>query len=265
MYLKYMNLKMKNKLPGLALAALLVVSCATPRKMSILLDMQENTPYPAPPAPELVLHKEDKLGIQVLSENPQLASPFNAGLSLVDASAAAQKMVSYVIDRNGNIDFPVLGLLKMEGKTLREARELIAGSIREKGYIKDPVVNVELQNFKVTVMGSLGNNVLTVGDSSINLLQVLARSGGITHAANIKKVTVIRTVNDTRTAYTVNLQKKDLFDSPVFYLQQNDIVYVKPKGAVLSSEGQATLTVVGTGLTLASIITNVLIWSNRNR
>lgn len=263
MLLKYINLNMKNKLLGFALMAVMLAGCATPRSMTVLLDMEENVPYPAPPAPELVLHKEDRLGIQVLSENPQLASPFNAGLSLVDASAAAQKMVSYVIDTKGNIDFPVLGKLKMEGRTLREARDLIVERIREKGYIKDPIVNVELQNFTVTVIGNLGNRVIPVEDGSINLLQVLARSGGVTASSNIKKVTVIRTADNTRTAYTVNLQKKDMFDSPVFYLQQNDVVYVKPRGAGLSSEGQAALTFVGTGLTLASIITNFLIWSRR--
>lgn len=242
---------------------MLLTSCATPRSMTLLLDMVENNSYPAPPAPEIVLHQEDQLGIQVLSENPQLAAPFNAGLSLVDASAAAQKTVSYTVDSKGNIDFPVLGALPVEGKTIKQVKEMIASLIREKGYIKEPVVNVKLENFKVTVFGSLGNSVLPVSDPSINLLQALARAGQISTGVNIKEVMVIRTQDGERKAYNVNLQKVSMFDSPVFYLQQNDVVYVKQRGARLSPEGEVAMSFVGTGLTLASILTNVLIWTLR--
>ena len=257
-----MNLKMTKKLLRFAVAALTLASCATPRSMSILLDMAENQIYPAPPAPELVLHREDQLGIQVLSENPQLAAPFNAGLGLSDAQASNSGVI-YTIDTKGNIDFPVLGTLHVEGMTLKQVKEQITASIREKGYIKAPIVRVTLENFTVTVIGNLGNSVLKVENPSINLLQVLARSEKISSASNIKDITVIRTSGNERKAYAVNLQTTELFNSPVFYLQQNDVVYVKPRGATLSPEGQVTMTFVGTGLTLASIITNVLIWTRR--
>ena len=72
---------------------------------------------------------------------------------------------------------------------------------------------------------------------------------------------VVRTENGQRTAYKVNLQSRSVYDSPAFYLRQNDMVYVKPRGSSLSSEGQTVMTFVGTGLTLASIITNLLIWT----
>ncbi len=240
-----------------------LVSCATPRSMTILQDMEYETLYDAHPAPELVLQRGDRLGIQVMSANPQLAAPFNTGLGLVEAATAPQQTVSYTLDKDGNIEFPVLGVLHAEGHTLKQMQEIIAGEIIEQGYIKDPVVKATLENFEITVIGKLGNHVLKVKESSINLIQVLAQSKEIDGGAKIQDVSVIRTENGKRQAYAVNLKTKELFDSPVFYLQQNDVVYVKPKGTTLSPEGQVVMTFVGTGLTLTSIITNFILWSNR--
>lgn len=256
-------MKIEIKVLVIGLAALLAASCATPRKMTFLLDMDYDRPYGAPPAPELKLREADRLDIQILSETPQLAAPFNAALNLSETGATAERTVRYTIDNKGNIEFPVLGTLHLEGLTVAQTKELIAEKIRKKGYIKDPVVNVVLENFSVTVIGNIGNSVLVVDSPSINLLQVIARSGGVTNTSKIKDLMVIRTENGERVAYSVNLQSKDLFESPVFYLQQNDVVYMKPRGAGLSSEGQTVMTFVGTTLTLASIISNYLLWSNR--
>ena len=258
-----MSMKIEIKVLVIGLAALLAASCATPRKMTFLLDMDYDRPYGAPPAPELKLREADRLDIQILSETPQLAAPFNAALNLSETGATAERTVRYTIDNKGNIEFPVLGTLHLEGLTVAQTKELIAEKIREKGYIKDPVVNVVLENFSVTVIGNIGNSELVVDSPSINLLQVIARSGGVTNTSKIKDLMVIRTENGERVAYSVNLQSKDLFESPVFYLQQNDVVYMKPRVAGLSSEGQTVMTFVGTTLTLASIISNYLLWSNR--
>lgn len=244
---------------GLAMLA----GCATSRSISLLLDMEYDKSFPVPPAPELVLHKEDRLGIQVLSETPELASPFNSGLSLADTQASAQKIVSYVVDEGGCINFPVLGVLHVEGMTLREVQDLLVRLISEKGYIREPVVNVRLENFRVNLLGALGNNEFAVKEPSINLLQLLSRSGAVSQNSNIRDVMVIRTEGNQKKAYHVDLQKKDLFNSPVFFLQQNDVVYVKPKGSPLSPEGQAIVSFTGVGLTLASIISNFLIWYKR--
>lgn len=255
--------KITSKALLIGLAVMLATSCATPKKMTLLLDMDYDRPYGAPPAPELKLREADRLDIQILSETPQLAAPFNAALNVSDTRASSERTIRYTIDSQGNIDFPVLGSLHLEGLTVAQTKELIAEKIQEKGYIKDPVVNVVLENFTVTVIGSWSDNVIVVDSPSINLLQVLARSGGVSNTSKIKDLMVIRTENGERIAYTVNLQSKDLFNSPVFYLQQNDVVYMKPRGSGLSSEGQTIMTFVGTGLTLASIISNFLLWSRR--
>ena len=255
------NHYMKNLNCIFVAAMLVLTSCTTAYKMTYLQDMAYNTEYPAKPAPELLVQKGDKLDIQILSATPELAAPFQLASS---TTTEGRKAVDhYTVDSEGQIDFPVLGTLKVEGMTLKEVQDAVAQRISDGGYIKSPSVRVHLANFAITVVGSAGNTVIPVEDSSINLLQVIARSGGTSGNANIKEVTVIRTEDGVRTAHKVDLHSKDLFDSPVFYLQQGDVVYVKPRGAQMSSSGQVAMTFVGTGLTLISIITNFLLWSNR--
>lgn len=237
----------------------LSVGCSTPRKLGYLLDLEYQKPYAAKPAPEIVVQRGDKLEIQVFSPVPELTAPFRSQ----SASSESLAKDTYVVDHDGYILFPTLGLVSVEGQTLKQAGDSIAGLIRDGGYIKEPTVQVRLANFTVTVVGRAGNTIIPVEDSDINLLQVIARSGGTDMNANIREVTVIRTEEGIRTAYQVNLQSRELFDSPVYYLKQHDVVYVKPQGVRLNSEGQLVMTFVTTGFSLGSIITNLLLWSRR--
>ena len=224
--------------------------------------MEYNHDYPAIPAPELKMQKEDRLSIQVLSENAELSAPFNTLLTITDLAnqTVREPMLTYVVDREGNIDFPVLGKLHIEGMTLKEIEKMIAEDIIARGYIREPVVNAELDNFSVTVIGGTGSGVMQVQGHSFNLLQAIARIGNASsnEQINIKEVTVIRTENGIRTAYAVNMQKKELFESPVFYLQQNDVIYYKPKVYRLSQTTNNFLSFVGTLTGFASLILSYL-------
>lgn len=245
------------------LLTLILGGCTSAKQMTYLLDMQYNTPYEAQPAPELIVQPGDLLGISVSSEEASLAAPFNSVPNISDATSSPDNDLAYAVDQTGCINFPVIGKLKVEGCTLLQIQDDITSRITRSGYIKEPVVNVVLKNFCITVVGNTGNSVLPVKGNSINLFQVIAQSGGVTTPSKIKEVMVVRTENGMHTAYAVNLQSKDVFSSPVFYLRQNDMVYVKPHGSRLSSEGQTVMTIVGSGLTLGSIITNFLLWSSR--
>ena len=246
----------------LLVLVLLAVSCTSPKKLTYLTDMEYGRDYPAPPAPELIIQVDDCLGIQVSSETPQLAAPFTLSVN-ASTGEMTGRANQFVVDNDGNIDFPVLGTIHAAGKTLKQLKQEIAGQIRDRGYIKDPIVIVTLDNFTVTVVGSISNHVLPVTGNSINLFQVLAASGGTNEYSKIKELTVIRTENGVLRSYAVDLQSKDVFESPVFYLKQQDIVYMKPQGSKINSSGQATISVVSPFLTLASIITNFLLWSSR--
>lgn len=254
---------MRKPLNWLLLAGLVAMacSCASSKKWTYLRDFEYGDVYEAANAPELRLQPGDEVMIQVRSTNPELAAPFNAGagLSTVE-SAAPTSAVKYLIDPKGYIDFPVIGTIKIEGKTLKEVKEMIASRIIEMGYIKEPIVDVSMGNFNITVLKETGGNIIQAGNGPINLLQVVAQSGTGGQLVNVKDVMVIRTEDGVRKAYSVNLQKKDLFDSPAFYLQQNDIVYFKPKGQRESQPFRTFVSALSPVLTLGSIVSTFFIW-----
>ena len=236
--------------------ALFVSSCTAPRHVSYVMDMNYEQPEQATPAPDLRIQPHDMLNILVASNNPQLSAPFNfvSGNTNVPST-------EYLVDSGGCIDFPILGTLRVEGKTTGEIRDAIAKQIEDNGYIREPVVKVTLKNFQVTVIGRTGNKVLDVENGQMNILQAIAKSGELGASSKMKDVMVIRTENGQRRAYSINLQSKSLFESPAYHLQQNDIVYVKPRGSRLAPETQAFLTVFNTGLSVVSILTNYIIWT----
>lgn len=257
-------MKPVNRFTRLLVLLLLLsaASCTTSRSLGYLIDMEYNHDYPAAPAPELKMQPEDLLSIQVLSEKPELSAPFNTLLTLTDLTnqTTQQPVLTYRIDREGCIDFPVLGRLHVEGMTLKEIEKLIAGEIVARGYIRDPVVNVSIENFEVTVIGEQNRVIIPAQGKSLNLLQAIARFGGTrSESINIEEITVIRTENGIRTAYPVNLQKKALFDSPVFYLQQNDVIYLKHKGSQLSQTGRSFFNAVSMVSSLVSIVLSFLL------
>jgi len=243
----------------------LPVSCTTPARIGYLRDLEYNTEYAARPAPELKLKVDDQIAIQVYSVDPELSAPFNTGAGLTTGSGIEASMSSsYTVDGEGNIDFPVLGNIYVEGKTLAEVRKIIADEIARRGYIREPVVKASLENFTITILGQTGQSVMPVKGNSINILQVIAEAGGIAaETAKINDIMVVRTENGERKAYTLNLQTKNLYESPVFYLQQNDLVYVKPRGLRMSNAGDLFLKIFSPAISAVSAIAYMLLWSSR--
>ncbi len=234
-------------------AASLLAACSSPAKLGYLRDMEYNTAYHAQKAPELKIQTNDNLSIHVYSTADELlAVPFNMGAT-----------EAYVVDYDGNIDFPVLGKIYVEGLTINQVKEELAHRINTSGYMKNPVINIRLNNFTITVLGETGKSVMPVPDNRINILQVIASSGGTTTASKIRDVMVIRTENDERMAYSLNLQSKDIFDSPVFYLQQNDIVYVKPQGLQFSATGETVIRAIETVFSFITSVAYASWWLRR--
>ena len=242
---------------------ILPLSCATPAKIGYLRDLEYNVPMEASPAPELRLKVDDRISIQVFSEEVELAAPFNAVVPRGGDDMGSLLGSTYGVDAKGNIDFPVLGSIHVEGKTIDEVKKEIAGEIKRRGYIKEPVVKIELENFTITVLGETKPVVMPVMSSNINILQVIAETGGTEETAKIPDIMVVRTENGKRMAYTINLQSKDLYDSPVFWLQQNDVVYIKPRGLRLSSGGDLFLKIFSPAIAAISSIAYMLLWTAR--
>ena len=254
---------MKNMFRWFILSTIIIlsVSCASSKNWTYLRDIEYGEVYEASNAPELKLQPGDEVMIQVRSTNPELAAPFNggAGLSTIE-NATATNAVKYLIDSQGLIDFPVIGTIKIEGKTLKEVKEMISSRIIEMGYIKEPIVDVSMGNFNITVLKETGGNIIQAGNGPINLLQVVAQSGTGGQLVKVKDVMVIRTEDGVRKAYSVDLQKKDLFDSPAFYLQQNDIVYFKPKGNRQSQGYTTFISSLSPLFSLGSLVSTLFIW-----
>lgn len=250
-------------------------SCSVQRRMTYLQNLEIGKEYPAASAPELIVRKGDELKISVSSTEPSLAAPFNSKRVFredmmisdgapVQEDESTSEGTSYIVDDNGNIDFPVLGLVKASGLTLRNIRDNLSEMIIRLGYIKEPMIDISIVNFTITVIGEVSNkgNFPIKGDR-INVIQAIAISGDLLSTAKLKDVTVIRTEGDKRIAYALDLRSKDLFDSPAFFLQQNDIVYVKPLGTKMSSGGELLLSLTQLGLSVATIVTNAILWSSR--
>jgi len=244
-------------------AGVLLAACSTPNKLGMLRDLEYNVPFEAQMAPELRLKVDDRITVQVFCDEPALAAPFNT-ISVTDVETADLLTVTYGVDVRGDIDFPVLGSIHVEGLTLKEVQNEIARQIKERGYIKEPVVKAEIVNFTITVIGEMGSSLLPVEGNSINILQVLAQiESAATENAKLPDVMVVRTENGNREAYTLNLQSKSLYDSPVFYLQQNDVVYIQPRGLRISSGGDAFVQIFAPIASAIASMFYIFIWTAR--
>ena len=136
---------MTNKIKwGLLVLVLAMTSCLSPRQITYIRDFEYDTDYPAKPAPELRVRPEDQLSIQVFSSDPALAVPFNTGANTTEGLGVT-KAATYIVDGAGYIDFPVLGRLHLEGMTLKEVQRSISNRIISSGYIREPVVSVNLE------------------------------------------------------------------------------------------------------------------------
>lgn len=258
---------MDKKVVVVGLMALwLLASCASRKDFVYLNDMQMGEKYPIEMKYEAEVHCDDRLSILVSCKNPELAIPFNiqGGNFRVDAdgsispSEASVNEKGYRVDALGNIDFPILGKLHVDGLKISEVKNLIESRIKQGEYIKDPLVSVEFLNFKYTVLGAVANNgTFTVNGDRITILEAIANAGDLTSKARIDKVKVIREVGNEKQMFIHDLRSTDIFQSPCFYLQQNDIVYVEPKYRKKDAEdrGWQITTLL---ISIASLVTSIL-------
>ncbi len=174
--------------------------------------------------------------------------------------ASDDKEKGYLVDVDGNIDFPILGSLHVEGMTRRQLTELIKKRIIEGEYVKDPIVTVNFLNFKFSVLGEV-NSVGTyeVTGDHITLLDALAMAGDLTQYSRLDRIAVIREYGNKRRIMYNDIRSKDIFNSPSYYLQQNDIIYVEPTGMRATEQSQRKLSVVSMILSFVSSITSFVL------
>jgi polysaccharide export outer membrane protein len=220
-------------------------SCNTPKKIVYWQDYADGLSDKIEPNAGIVIQPKDMLSIVVSSKTPELAAPFNLPVASYQAgsemmsSAGNSRLLGYIVDNDGNIDFPTLGKLKVAGLTRWQLSEMVKAKLIDDGQIKDPIVTTEFMNFRISVMGEVGSpNTYNISGDRVTLLEALSMAGDLTIQGRRDNVSVIREKDNVRTLYRVDLRSKKLFDSPVFYLQQNDIVYVEPNKV---RTGQSTI------------------------
>lgn len=268
-----------KRFPILALLALALVasSCGTYKRLAYLQDMEPGIAYSMPQQPEARIAKGDKIAIIVACSTPDLAIPFNilSGVAPIDpvtgASSATvgtssigmqttEMPAGYEVDANGDINFPVLGRIHAEGLTLSELKGFIEEQIIAKRFIKDPVVVATFTNFKFTILGEGGKGVYSSSDGKVNMFDAMAMSGDLKEDAVRTDIWVIRTVNGKRQLYTIDLKTKDCYYSPAFFIQQNDMIYIKPKDTKFDITVNNRWTVLNSLIGVLSTALNAWLW-----
>lgn len=258
-------MKMRIIKPFLVVVTMMILaSCASSKKFVYLNDMVPGESYPINTEMSTVVHENDRLDIKVSCKNPELAVPFNVqtGAYQVAADGSVKSAgvdvleQGYRVDAEGNIVFPILGKINVAGKSLKEVSDLIADMIEEGNYIKDPEVSIEFLNFKYTVLGAVnGKGTFTVDGDKITIIEAIAKAGDVTRAARLDRIAVIRMVDGKQQIFYNDLRTADIFMSPTYYLQQNDIVYVEPRNR---PRNENTWQWVSFGTSLISVLSSVL-------
>jgi polysaccharide export outer membrane protein len=183
------------------------------------------------------IQQGDVLSISVTNVDPESSNMFNKGLLPVTGSAASAPVVTsnppvadqsgYLVDKAGDITFPAVGKIHLAGLTLEEAVGKVAAALGS--YAKDPIVSIKFINFKITVIGEVNKpGVFNVPNSRVNVLEALGMAGDMTMYGKREDIWVMHEENGNRSITPINLNSKNALQSPSFYLQQNDVVYVKP-------------------------------------
>ena len=239
--------------------ASLLGSCAAP-KVAYFTDLKPGMAEQVLNPLEIRVRPEDKISILVNSKDPLLMDLFNLPIisrqiGIRSEASNNQGMSGYTINKDGNIDFPVLGHIHVAGMTREEIALCIKEELISKNLVKDPVVTVRFQNFRIQVLGEVNRpGSYNITSDQVTLFEALALAGDLTIHGRRNRVAVVRETDGVRTILYHDLRSRDVFNSPDFYLQQNDLVYVEPNRVRAEASTQNQFTNVGTWLSLISFL-----------
>lgn len=188
---------------------------------------------------EPVIQLNDLLSITVSSINPEASEMFNVATNVAQSSTNAgntTRVSGYLVDRDGFIRLPILGKIEAADKTKKALREEITKMLTDRKLLLEPIVDIRYLNYKVSVLGEVKNpSVLTIPSEKISLLEALGLAGDITIFGRRDNITLIREENGLKRIRKIDLTTNEIFNSPYYYLQSNDIIYVEPNGAKIAS------------------------------
>ncbi|WP_289004961.1 polysaccharide biosynthesis/export family protein [uncultured Parabacteroides sp.] len=211
---------------------------------------------------EMKIQKNDILDIVVSCADPVLLTPFNINSTGYGAGYSGSTNINrgYLVEADGTINFPLLGKVRVVGLSRGKLRDFIQDGLKQGGYIKDPVVTVRFLNFRVMVLGEVNRpGTFNIASERVTLFEALSLAGDLTIHGRRNRVAVIRERDGQRTILYHDLRSREVFRSPDYYLQQNDMVYVEPNRVKAEASVQNQFTSLGTWVSFASFVMSVCI------
>ena len=255
---------------ALGIALLIATSCGTPKNVAYFQDLNNNPDTVITLQNRVITVKPtDKIYIGVKSKDQQISQLFNlTGSNSSSSSNVSKDAYYYTVDSKGNIDFPVLGTVHVANLSREQVAEKIKKALIDASLVKDPVVTVGLSNLHYSVMGEVNHpGQFAIEDEKVTILDAISNAGDLTITGVRDDVMVLRQENGHQKIYKINLcSGKDVFSSPVYYLQQNDVVYVSPNDTKKRTSTVNGNTIQSTGfwLSVSSLAVTILTFLKGN-
>lgn len=240
-------------------------SCTTYKQLQYLQGNLDSTKYSQFVVPEQKAQKGDQLTISVFSDNAAASAPFNTGsLSATvggaqgsSQTASGANLGNYEVDKDGSIFFPVLGVIHVEGLT-KEGMSRMLDSKLKGTYLQNPYYVIRFQNLKFTVFGEVGSpGVYPLTRNNLNIFEALTSAGDLSIYGKRENILVIRENNGKREFGRIDVTNPEVFNSPYYYLQQNDMILVDMKKQKVMNGDQTVLRNVSLFLSLITTISFV--------
>lgn len=242
----------------------ILASCSTAKEIVYMQNIDDIELKKLTSLYEARIKKDDLLSIIVSGPDKSVVMPYNLTLSEMAnggySNDPERSTLSYLVDNNGEINFPILGKIKVEGMTRSELVNYLTAEISKD--VKNPIVYVSFRNYKITVLGEVKNpGTYNMDSERINIFQALGKAGDMLLTADRRDMVLIREVNGTPTYRKIDLRDAAILNSDYYYMQQNDILYVRPSAERVTAATTATgvwSTVLSSVTTMMSVISLIL-------
>ena len=245
---------------------LFLTSCNTSKQIVYFENVKDTVFYTSQGESNFTIKPNDILSITISSANEEASMPFNPHLKnnirSTTATGASSEPGGYLVDSEGTISLPFLGKIKVSGLTKEQVKDNITNTILSKKLLVDPLVEVRYLNYEVTVLGEVARpTVITVPSEKISLLKAIGLAGDMTIYGLRENVLLVREEGNKKITRHINLNSRDFFQSPYYYLQPNDVVYVAPNKVrmIQATSNPNILPIILSSLSLAVIVIDRLL------
>jgi polysaccharide export outer membrane protein len=257
--MKYMK---KFLLPMVALTVtLLLASCGSTKDIVYFQGVDDLDLSPSKGLYDARIFPKDMLMINVSTTDPEASKPFNINYQHNMSNNVNTQMYGYLVDNDGNINFPMIGMLHVEGLTTRECESLILDRIKQyMARTETPIVTVRLSSYHITLIGETGSRIVPVSTEKMNIIEALASGGDLTMTGRRDNILLIREDNTgQKSIHRLDISDANILNSPYYYLQQNDILYIEPNKTKINRQAIGNASIWVSALGMVSSIAAVVI------